>query len=318
MVIQSLDRPTRLKMRRIRHRHLNCFLEVARAKKISRAAETLNISQPAASKTLRELEDILGAKLFERGGKGGLRLTNEGNVFLRHAGASLTALKQGLHGLAQAQHMMTPLLSIGALPTVAANFMPDVIKTFRNLSDARVRIITAPNAQMLDQLRLGELDLVVGRLARPEMMHGLSFKHLYSEPLVFAVRPGHPLGGNARFEPSILATQTLLMPIEEGIVRPIVDRFLIASGIGAVPNAIEARSPDFCRQFAIESDAIWIISRGVIENDLRLGTLTTLNIDTADTRGSVGQTIRDDLEPSPALRQLITTVASVAASLEVK
>ena len=229
------------------------------------------------------------------------------------AGASLTALREGLDGLAQAQHQMTPLLAIGALPTVAANVMPDVIKEFRKVSNARVRIITAPNAQMLDMLRLGELDLVVGRLTRPEMMHGLSFTHLYSEPLVFAVRPGHPLHGR-KFNLPELSTQTLLMPTDDGIVRPVIDRFLIASGIGAVPNAIEARSPDFCRQYAIESDAIWIISRGVIENDLKVGTLMTLDIDTIDTRGAVGLTIRDDVKPSPTLRQLINTVASVAAS----
>lgn len=318
MVMQKPDSLIRHKLVKIRHRHLNCFLEIARARKISVAAEALNITQPAASKTLRELEDILETKLFDRGGKGGMRLTDEGTVFLRYAGASLTALKQGLNGVAQAQHMQTPLLSIGALPTVAANVMPDVIKAFRKVSSARVRIITAPNKQMLDQLRLGELDLVVGRLTRPEMMHGLSFTHLYSEPLVFAVRPGHPLDGLKEFHPAMLASQTLLMPTDDGIVRPVVDRFLIASGIGAVPNAIETRSPDFCRQFAIESDAIWIISRGVIENDLRLGTLTTLNIDTIDTRGAVGLTVRNDEEPSPALRQLISTVASVAAAHEVE
>lgn len=318
MVIESSDRLSRQKMQRIRHRHLNCFLEIARARKIGLAAEALNITQPAASKTLRELEDILEAKLFERGGKSGLELTSEGHVFLRYAGASMSALKQGLHGLAQAQHMMTPLLSIGALPTVAANVMPDVIKAFRKVSTARLRVITGPNAQMIDQLRLGELDLVVGRLTRPDVMLGLSFRHLYSEPLVFAVRPGHPLDGIADFHPSMLASQTLLMPIEEGIVRPVVDRFLIASGIGTVPNAIEARSPDFCRQFTIESDAIWIISRGVIENDLRLGTLTTLNIDTIDTRGAVGLTVRDDTVSTPALRQLINTVVSVAGSHTVK
>lgn len=313
----TLDRLTRQQMSRIRHRHLTCFLEIARSRTISLAAKSLNVTQPAASKTLNELEEILGAKLILRGGKGGLKLTEEGTTFLQYAGASLTALREGLHGLAQIRQQMTPLLSIGALPTVAANVMPDVIKKFRELSSARVRVITAPNALMLDQLRLGDLDLVVGRLTRPEMMHGLSFTHLYSEPLVFAVRPGHPLDGKVDFNLSQLSKETLLMPTDDGIVRPVIDRFLIASGIGAVPNAIEARSPDFCRQFAIESDAIWIISRGVIENDLRLGTLRTLNIDTTDTRGAVGLTVRDDLKPSPTMQQLINTVASVAAGHEV-
>ncbi len=312
MVINDRFLTARQRLSRIRHRHLNCFLEIARSGKISLAAAALNVTQPAASKTLRELEDVLDAKLFERGGKSGLRLTPAGAVFQRYAGASIAALKEGLDGLAQAQHETTPLLSIGALPTVSTHVMPNVIDEFRRNHHARIRLITGPNVSMLDQLRLGELDLVVGRLPRPELMHGLSFTHLYSEQLVFVVRPGHPLLDRGTGDLSMLESTTLLIPTSDGIMRPVVDRFLIAAGIGALPNSIEARSPDFCRQYVLEFDAIWIISRGVVEHDIKSGALRVLDIDTSDTRGAVGLTIRADVEPSPALRLLMDTVASVA------
>jgi LysR family transcriptional regulator, pca operon transcriptional activator len=312
MVISLPALGPKQKLSRIRHRHLTCFLEIARRKKVSAAAEALSVTQPAASKTLRELEEILDAQLFERGGKGGLKLTAEGSIFLRYAGASIAALKEGLDGLAQAQQQMTPLLSIGALPTVATHVMPAVVNEFKKTHSARIRLITAPNIQMLDQLRVGELDLVVGRLTRPELMHGLSFTHLYSEQLVFAVRPGHALLTDDRFDPSMLEDLTLLIPTSDGIMRPVVDRFLIANGVGAMPNCIEARSPDFCRQYVLESDAIWIISKGVIEHDIQNGTLCTLDFDTIDTRGAVGLTTRADAHPSPTLRLMMDTVARVA------
>ncbi|HEX6259622.1 MAG TPA: pca operon transcription factor PcaQ [Woeseiaceae bacterium] len=296
---------------RIRHRHLNCFLAIARTRKISLAAVALNVTQPAASKTLKELEELLDARLFDRAGRGGLTLTPAGSLFLRHAGASVAALKEGLDGLAQAQQRLTPQLSIGALPTVSTHVMPSVINEFRKSHSARIRLITGPNVVMLDQLRLGDLDLVVGRLPRPELMDGLSFTHLYSEQLVFVVRPGHPLAGST-FDASMLESLTLLMPTGDGVMRPVVDRFLIANGVGAMPNAIETRSPDFCRQYALESDAVWIISRGVVEHDIKMGTLTVLDIDTSDTRGAVGLTIKADSDPSPALRLMMATVASVA------
>jgi LysR family pca operon transcriptional activator len=312
MVIKSPKISTRQQLARIRHRHLNCFLEIERSHKISLAAQSLNITQPAASKTLRELEEILSARLFERGGKGGMSLTAAGKVFLRYAGASIAALKEGLDGLAQAQQQMQPVLSIGALPTVATHVMPTVIKEFRKTHAARIRLITGPNVMMLDQLRLGDLDLVVGRLPDAELMHGLSFTHLYSEQLVFVVRPGHPLVRQAGFDLAALEQLTLLTPTDDGVMRPVVDRFLIANGVGAMPNAIEARSPDFCRQYVLESDAIWVISRGVVEHDLNHGTLAILDIDTSDTRGAVGLTIRADIDPSPTLRMMMMTVESVA------
>ncbi len=297
---------------RIRHRHLKCFLEIARTRKIGLAAAALNITQPAASKTLKELEQMLDARLFDRGGKGGLTPTPEGAVFLRYAGASVAALKEGLDGLAQAQHRGTEVLSIGALPTVAAHVMPTVINEFRKSNSTRIHLVTAPNVLMLEQLRIGDLDLVVGRLPRPKLMQGLTFSHLYSEQLVFVVRPDHPFAGQHAFDATQLESLALLMPTEDGIMRPVVDRFLIAKGVGVMPYAIEARSVDFCRQFVLESDAIWIISRGVVEHELKNGTLAALDIDTSDTSGAVGLTIKADRDPSPALRLMMATVASVA------
>ena len=312
MVIKSDPSPTKQQLARIRHRHLNCFLEVARSHKVSSAAYALSVSQPAASKTLAELERILETRLFDRGGRGGLTLTPSGRVFLRYAGASIAALKEGLDGLAEARTHGSRVLMVGALAGVAAQFMPRAVKEFRESHLTIVSIITAANAVMLNQLRVGELDLVVGRLARPEEMQGLSFTHLYSEPLVFVVRPDHPLADRDVFDFSMLEQLTLLLPTSDGVMRPIIDRYLIAHGLGALSNSIETRSPDFCRQYVRDSDAIWMISRGVVQHDIDDGTLRILNVDTSDTQGPVGLTIRADSDPSPTLRMMMDNVTRVA------
>lgn len=312
MVISGPIITTKQQLARIRHRHLNCFLEISRSRKISSAAYNLNISQPAASKTLADLEEILDTKLFVRRGKGGLKLTPSGTVFLRYAGASIAALKEGLDGLAQARMHEAPVLTVGALPGVAAQFMPAVVKEFREHHATAIRIITGPNSTMLDQLRVGEMDLVIGRLAPPKEMQGLSFIHLYSEQLLFVVRSGHPLAGDTFFDPSRLEHMTLLMPTADGVMRPIIERFMIAHGVGALPSSIEARSPDFCRQYLLNSDAVWMISRGVVQHDIDDGLLSALKVDTSDTQGSVGLTVRADRDPSPTLRLMMDTVARVA------
>ena len=86
---------------RLRLRHLEVFVETARLGSVSRAAEWLNLTQPAVSRTLRELEATCGAPLVERFGRG-VRLTAGGEVFLRHAIAGLDAMRGGVAAVAGA------------------------------------------------------------------------------------------------------------------------------------------------------------------------------------------------------------------------
>ena len=80
--------------RRIRLRHLNCFIETARLGSLTAAAQALRISQPAASKTIRELEKILGCRLFDRGSRH-LFLNAAGRAFEQHVRTGLAELKRG-------------------------------------------------------------------------------------------------------------------------------------------------------------------------------------------------------------------------------
>src|SRR5690606_23269912 len=80
---------------RLRLRHLQCFLAIVRLGRLNAAAEALAVTQPAVTKTLNELEDILGVVLLERDRKG-VALTPHGQAFLPHASSSLVALEQAV------------------------------------------------------------------------------------------------------------------------------------------------------------------------------------------------------------------------------
>jgi LysR family pca operon transcriptional activator len=230
-------------------------------------------------------------------------------VFLRHAGESIAAIRRGVESIAQARNSMGPPIRIGALPTASASFMPDAVAEFMKAgTGSPVTIATGENRWLLDALRTGDLDLVVGRLAAPERMTGLHFEPLYSEEVVFAVRPDHPLLGRRQFSLSELTTYTVLMPTAASIIRPFVDRLLVTNGIPDLVNVIETVSDSFGRAYLARNDAIWIISRGVIANDLATGQLATLDIDTSETRGAVGLTLRADAVPNLSLTIMINTI----------
>jgi LysR family pca operon transcriptional activator len=301
---------------RIKFRHLQTFVEVARQKSVKKTAAILHVSQPAVTKTIRELEEILGVAVFERDGRG-IRITRTGEVFLKHAGAALTALRQGFDSVSQALSGDAVPMRIGALPTVSTHIMPKAMRLFLTAgTGARIKIVTGENAVLLEQLRVGDLDLVVGRLAAPEKMTGFSFEHLYSEKVVFCVRAGHPLlvAGAVFAE---IDAYPVLMPTRGSIIRPFVESFLIANGIAGLPNQIETVSDAFGRAFVRESDAIWIISEGVVASDIVEGKLAALPIDTSGTKGPVGLTTRADYAsslPLVILMEAIREAAGVASA----
>ncbi len=298
---------------RIRFRHLQAFLEVARQGSVARAADFLHVSPPAVTKTLRELEEALGIAVVERDGRG-IRVTRLGEIFLSHAGTAITALKRGVDSVRQDGAVNRHPIRIGALPTVSAKVMPRAMNLFlRENTGAAIKIVTGENAVLLEQLRIGALDLVVGRLAAPENMTGFFFEHLYSEQVLFVVRAGHPLAQPGQDIFARLDEFPVLMPTRESVIRPFVDRLFITNGMTAPATEIETVSDSFGRAFLRQSDAVWIISTGVVANELTSGAFVTLPVNTEETKGPVGLTMRTDTAPSPAFAVLLKTIREAAS-----
>ncbi|MEF2552861.1 pca operon transcription factor PcaQ [Aurantimonas sp. A2-1-M11] len=297
---------------RIRLRHLKTFVEIARSASIGKAAARLNVSQPAVSKTLSELEAILGARLVSRG-RGGAALTPVGRMFHSYASASLAALSQGIDGVAETLAASQLRLAVGALPSVAARIVPDAaIEMARVAPEAGLTIVSGPNAYLLSQLGAGALDLVIGRLGQPEAMTGFSFAQLYSERVSLVVRPGHPLLASA--DPGLIADYPLIFPDADAAIRSIAERYFIAHGLTRRRDRIETVADSFGRAYVRKTDAVWFISSGVVALDVADGMLAELPVDMSGTVGPVGLTMRGEGDPSPALRLFIEAIRTTVAA----
>jgi LysR family pca operon transcriptional activator len=291
---------------RIKFRHLEAFSAIARVGSLKQAADQLNLSQPAISKTLKELEDIVGASLMQRD-RSGARLTQEGEVFLQFAEQCTAALRHGLRsvrsGGAAAAH-----LKVGILPSVASSLLPETASAFASSNpDTLLEIHEGPHQDLTSRLRAGRLDLVVGRLGRPDTMQGLLFRQLYSEEVVVVASPDSPAASVRQFEG--LDTFRVLYPPADSAIRPLVARMLIARGVPLFTNRIETASAAFGRSMVLrDPDTVWIISRGVVAGDISEGRLIKLEIDTEPTIGAVGVMSVADEVPTPAMRAFSTAL----------
>ncbi|MGB0659382.1 MAG: pca operon transcription factor PcaQ [Mangrovicoccus sp.] len=296
---------------RLRLRHFTTFMEVARVGSIVAAAEALHVTQPAISKTLRELEEILGRPLFDRVGRG-LRLNSAGASFQKLTGAALGDLNRA-QAAVRGSEAGRVKLAVGTLPTAASQLLPQAALALReDLPHVALRVSTGPNWLLLSQLREGGLDLVVGRMADPDQMAGLSFQQLYPEDIVAVVRPDHPL---ERLEPpDSFFDYPLILPPSGAVINPTVRGYLVSVGAGAVLPAYETVALAFGRHILQSSDAIWFISNGVVAEEVRLGTLRVVPLEHPMMAGPVGISLRADRVQSPELSALVAALHRTAAN----
>ena len=299
---------------RIKLRHISCFLEVNRQRGVVAASQALGLSQPAVSKSIAELEDLLQTTLFDRSGRR-LVLTRQGEIFARHAMAAAAAIREGIDSM-NLNRSSYNIVRLGTLPTVEVEVVPRAVASFiRSPFACRVHVESGPSSHLLAMLRDGKLDFIVGRLASPEVMNGLVFEHLYSEQLTFAVRPKHPLARRQSLSYRELEPYPMLLPPENAIIRPIVDSLFIAGGAGSFHSELETVSNSFARAFTLENDAVWTISRSVVAHDLEIGQLVALDLDTSASHGPVGITMRSNEQINVVTAALIDAVREAAATV---
>lgn len=292
---------------RIRLRHLHTFVAVAQQGTLGRAAETLNLSQPALSKTLNELEQLTGSRLFERG-RLGAHLTMNGEQFLIHAVKVLDALNHAGQSLQRQENAGKEVIRIGALPTAALGILPPVIGQFHQQQQAvTLQVGTMNNPMILSGLKSGELDLGIGRMSDPELMAGLNYELLFLESLKLVVRPGHPLL-NDNVTMSHIMTWPVVVSPKGTLPRQNSENLLAAHGCELTVNCIETLSASLSRQLTIDYDYVWFVPSGAVKDDIRQGLLVPLPIAPGGPGEPVGILTRVDTPLSIMAQSLIVAI----------
>ncbi|EHA6983129.1 LysR family transcriptional regulator [Salmonella enterica] len=292
---------------RIRLRHLHTFVAVAQQGTLGRAAETLNLSQPALSKTLNELEQLTGTRLFERG-RLGAQLTVPGEQFLTHAVKVLDALNSAGQALNRKEDASADVVRVGALPTAALGILPAAIGRFhQQQKSTSLQVATMNNTMLLAGLKSGEIDLGIGRMSDPELMGGLNYELLFLESLKLVVRPGHPL-----LQETITLSRVMEWPVvvsPKGTVpRQNAEALLQSQGCKMPAGCIETLSASLSRQLTVDYDYVWFVPSGAVKEDLRQATLVSLPVPTQSAGEPIGILTRVDIPLSTGAQMLIAAI----------
>ncbi len=190
-------------------RHLRYFIAVAEELHFGRAAERLHMAQPPLSQQIKQLEDLLGFKLFERT-KRSVQLTEAGQGFLAESYRLFRQLEQAIETGRQVSRGEKGQLVIGFVSSAAYNVLPEILRRFRSLvPDVRLELHELPTNEQVEWLQEGKID--VGFLRPPIENSSLNLITIVREPMVVALPEQHPLGHKPKIALSSLANDAFVL-----------------------------------------------------------------------------------------------------------
>jgi DNA-binding transcriptional LysR family regulator len=170
--------------------HVETFLAIVRAGSLTRAAETLFITQPTLTERLQLLEVNLGATLFTRSPSRGLILTEAGRAFLPHAERIIRAASEGVDAIAFANTGTRPALVVGVAQTVGMTRVEQSLASYRKVSNGPVRVRTGSEEQIVDMVLNGDIEVGIAHAVRHADIQVTS---LYADEIVLVAARAHPL-----------------------------------------------------------------------------------------------------------------------------
>ncbi|MFJ8951206.1 LysR substrate-binding domain-containing protein [Streptomyces sp. NPDC102381] len=257
---------------RLKLRHLLLVDAVSRQGSVVGAAAELHVTQPAATRSLHEVEGILGVELFERGPRG-VTATLYGEAFTRHARAVLAQLTQAGRHMVELADADRGTVVVGTHLAGSNILLPHAVARLKQDHPFLTVVVreASPDDLLLD-LEAGRVDLIVGRLTAPST-EGLERLPLYDESVALIVNAGHPLADR----PDVGLADTVgfpwIVPGQQTVLRHEVEELFTRQGLELPQNRVEATSFLTVRQLLLETDMVAVLPALIVQDDQRLSRL---------------------------------------------
>lgn len=237
-----------------------------------KASTALGVSQPALTRSLKDLEELVGTRLFERHSRG-VRPTEAGVVLLRSGRRILAELRRTEEDLDLFSDSFGGVAAIGALPTAAAGLAPAVLLKLKIETPAfRVRLEEGRTEDLLPLLAAGQLDLIIGRFYEVSPSDIFLRQELWSDPMAIVARADHPLFDSEHLDLAKLGAFELVLPVAPVRVAAEIEAILDTLGLES-SSAMLSTSYNFTREILLSSNAFTIVPPMVLLGDLNRGTL---------------------------------------------
>ena len=255
-------------------RQLKVFESVARHLNYTRAAEELHLTQPAVSMQVKQLEESLGAALFEQLGKR-IHLTETGKEVLTYA-RNITQQLDELEAVLNHQRGLSGGRLRVSVATTANYFVPILLGSFsRRHPDITVSLDVTNRETLLRQLSENLVDLVI--MGRPPAEADVEAEVFMENPLVIVAPPDHPLAREKKIPLRRLQEEVFLVREPGSGTRIAMERFFAERGMH-LKTGMEVGSNEAIKQSVQAGLGLGLLSRATVDQELALGQLVVLDV----------------------------------------
>jgi DNA-binding transcriptional LysR family regulator len=296
-----MARPPQTLPHHLRLRNFEVLLAVAGEGSMQRAAQRVNLTQPAITKIVQELEAAFGAQLFARS-KRGVTLTESGSALAAQARILINDLGATRDRIAAIDAGTLGSLHLGVLPVVESSILPKCLQALRRRApDLHIRIEEGTRAALLGSLSRAELDCVIGRLAPGGEDTQFRCEPLVELPVRIVCAPRHPLAAARRMTLSALARYPWVLPRIGAPIRTVIDSRFVTAGLAPPLPRVESTSIRLNYELIRGSDMIGVMTADAADAYAAQKRLHILPLEISDALPHVGVIMRQTA-PSNALR----------------
>jgi DNA-binding transcriptional LysR family regulator len=292
---------------------VTAFVEVARRRSVSRAAEALFLTQPALTARIQGLERDLGAELFTRTSRG-MKLTEAGEAFLPYAVRALGSLTDGRMQVNALERGGAGRLAIGAAPAVSTYVLPTLLKRFaQSHPRVSVSVRTGHSEEMLDLVLREQVD--VG-LVRSLHHRDIVSTPLYEDRLILVVEPGHRFAEEGRIRLAEIAGEQLILFDRTSSYHELTNAFFRRAGI-APAGVMELDNIDAAKKMVEQGFGVALLPHTSVTDELDDGRLAEVVLRDAEPvrREIVAVRRRDAGAPSGTVAAFLDTFAAARREL---
>lgn len=295
-----------LDSRRLRH-----FLAVYDLRSIGQAAEKLYVTQPALSKSIRQLEDELGVQLFDRTPLGVVP-TVFGETLAQHARIIRAEMRHAETEIANLRGAVKGHITVGVGPSIAAHLMPLAAQRVRqDKPGIRLTIIEGLSDTIIPALRRGELDFAVGTW--PKVSDGdLTAEVVLHDRLSVVAGPDHALAGRRRVDLTDLLAFPWILPPETQRWRQTLEETFLAAGLSPPTPAVSSNSASFIRTALLDQKSLSYLPMQSAPTRSQTTSLVAIDATALARDVDVTVTYRERAVLSPAAQVLIAKITEVA------